>query len=87
MKYVIAYEHYRLGFIYWSGTYRAVGAGMSVMIEETALLHEARICDTYKEAKEILSELIDRDCLSRDVLFFAKEITDKELFDARLKGT
>lgn len=86
MKYVIAYEHERTGFVYWSGAYDAVGAGMSVMIKRTALLHEARICNTYEEAEKVLLELINGNFLNIDELFLIEEITDKELFDARLKG-
>ena len=92
MKYVIAYKHERTGnLVYWSGKFEAVGANMSVMIRQTALLHEAYICDTRAEALEKLSDLVVGEdhlrYLNHGETWLTKEITDKELFDARLKGT
>lgn len=91
MRYVIAYESDRKGNgrIYWSGKFRTVGINMSVMIKQSALLHEAYICDTRAEAQEKLVELIDEEMtmnLNNGETWLVEEVTDKELFDARLKG-
>jgi hypothetical protein len=88
MRYVIAYKHKGLGHVYWSGKFEAVGANMSVMIKQTALLHEAHICDTCAEAKEKLRELVDEKALmnvNNGETWNIKKITDKQLFEAKLK--
>jgi hypothetical protein len=90
MRYVIRYKLDGVGLhVFWSGKFEAVGANMSVLIKQTALLHEAYLCDTFAEAKEKLRELIDEKALlnvNSGETWIIEGITDKELFDARLKG-
>ncbi len=89
MRYVIAYKHKGTEyFVYWSGRFESKGPNISVMIKQTLLLHEAHICDTRAEAQEKLVELVDGDMLrhlNHGETWLVREVTDKEIFEARLK--